>query len=150
MGFALHQHELASGVHLSPVSWTFLPLPLQPYCSGLSQSTGFRLVPLKMQEDFPLNYDQTGCESKECSNLLGGQGRIKARAGTEGDKLKIPLRLQYKGRSHRFWCQIILSSWPVHSLLALCVLHNPQLPICEMLIAISMRELMKIKQMTKK
>lgn len=35
-----------------------------------------RLVPFKVQETFPLNCGQIGCESKEWSKVLGGQGRM--------------------------------------------------------------------------
>ena len=35
MVFAIHPHELATGIHVS------LPPPSPPYPSGLSQSTGF-------------------------------------------------------------------------------------------------------------
>ena len=37
MAFAIHQHELAIGIHVSPYPPTSLPL----YPSRLSQSTGF-------------------------------------------------------------------------------------------------------------
>ena len=40
MVFAIHQHELATAIHVSRQSWTLLPPPSPP-CSGLSQSTGF-------------------------------------------------------------------------------------------------------------
>ena len=38
--FVVYQHESATGIHVSLLSWT-PPLPSPPYCSGLSQSTGF-------------------------------------------------------------------------------------------------------------
>ena len=41
MVFAVHQHEPAMGVHVSPPSWTPLPSPSPPHPSSLSQSTGF-------------------------------------------------------------------------------------------------------------
>ena len=44
---AIHQHESATGIHMSPPSWTSLsPLTLS-YSSRLSQSTGF---------EFPVSY----------------------------------------------------------------------------------------------
>ena len=39
MVFAIHQHESAAGIHVSPP--VLPPLPSPPYPSGLSQSTGF-------------------------------------------------------------------------------------------------------------
>ena len=38
--FVVYQHESATGIHVSLPSW-IPPLPSPPYCSGLSQSTGF-------------------------------------------------------------------------------------------------------------
>ena len=40
---AIHQHESAIGIHMSPTSWTSLPPPTLFYSSTLSQSTGFEL-----------------------------------------------------------------------------------------------------------
>ena len=42
MVFAIHQCELAIGIHVSPPSWTPFPPLSPPYSSMLSQSTGFR------------------------------------------------------------------------------------------------------------
>ena len=39
MVFAMHQHELATGIHVFPPSWTPLPPPSPLYPSWLSQST---------------------------------------------------------------------------------------------------------------
>ena len=41
MVFAIHQHELATGIHVSTPSWTPIPPPFPPCSSGLSQSTDF-------------------------------------------------------------------------------------------------------------
>ena len=41
MVFAIHQHELATGMHVSLPSLTPLTPPSPPYPSGLSQRTGF-------------------------------------------------------------------------------------------------------------
>ena len=38
--FAIHQHELATSIHVSPILKPFPP-PSPPHPSGLSQSTGF-------------------------------------------------------------------------------------------------------------
>ena len=40
MIFAIHQHELATGIHVSPASWASLWPPSPLYPSGLSQTTG--------------------------------------------------------------------------------------------------------------
>ena len=40
---AIHQRESATGVHISPPSWTSLPPPSPFCCSSLSQSTRFEL-----------------------------------------------------------------------------------------------------------
>ena len=41
MVFAIHQHESAMGIHVSPPSWNSCPPPSPLYPSRLSQSTGF-------------------------------------------------------------------------------------------------------------
>ena len=41
MASAIHQHELAIGIHVVPPSWTLLPPPSPPHPSRLSQSTSF-------------------------------------------------------------------------------------------------------------
>ena len=41
MDFAIHQHELAIGIHVSPPPWTPFPPPSPPYPSRLSQNTSF-------------------------------------------------------------------------------------------------------------
>ena len=43
MVFAMHQHELAMGIHMSLIL-NPQPLPSPPYPSGLSKSTGFRCL----------------------------------------------------------------------------------------------------------
>ena len=40
VGFAIHQHESAMGVHVSPPSWALVPPPSSPCPSRLPQSTG--------------------------------------------------------------------------------------------------------------
>ena len=37
--FAIHQHESATGIHMSPLSWASLPSQTPSYLSRLSQST---------------------------------------------------------------------------------------------------------------
>ena len=37
--FAIHQHESATGIHMSPLSWASLPTQTPSYLSRLSQST---------------------------------------------------------------------------------------------------------------
>ena len=49
---AIHQHESAIGVHMSPPSWTSLPPPTPSHPSRLSQSTGFELP--ESHRKFPL------------------------------------------------------------------------------------------------
>ena len=41
MVFAIHQYELAIGIHLSPAPCTILPTPSRPHPSRLLQSNGF-------------------------------------------------------------------------------------------------------------
>ena len=42
MASAIHQHESAIDIHISPPSWTFLPPPSPSHPARLSQSTSFR------------------------------------------------------------------------------------------------------------
>ena len=52
---AIHQHELAIGVHLSPPSWISLPAPIPSHPSWLSQSTGLKL-PVTQQIPLPIYF----------------------------------------------------------------------------------------------
>ena len=50
--FAIHQHESATGIQMSPVSWNFLPTPTPSHLFRQSQSNGFKLP--ASQRKFPV------------------------------------------------------------------------------------------------
>ena len=78
---AVHQHDSAIGIHMSPPSWTYLPPPSPSHPSRLSQSTDFG-IPMSYSK-FPLaisfTYGNVSVDSLEKTVMLGGIGGRRRR-----------------------------------------------------------------------